>query len=142
MDTTDIELSQSVPEVQNALLGQTQAEEVGMRNYSPLLLDLEDYEEQTGFTFESYIEHLKAQSTKIYKEPIRKYLTKAIKAIVWNKTDGYCYHCKSRLNPFDDFHVDHLIPVSRGGTDDIKNLVPSCIACNLSKGSSMNADTR
>lgn len=105
-----------------------------MRKYSPLLLDLEDYEEQTGFTFESYIEHLKSQKANTHKEPVRKYITNAIKAIVWKKTDGYCYHCEARLNPFDNFHVDHLIAISQGGTDDIENLVPSCIACNLSKG--------
>lgn len=25
---------------------------------------------------------------------------------------------------------DHLVPLSRGGTNDIDNLVPSCVACN------------
>lgn len=29
--------------------------------------------------------------------------------------------------------VDHVLPVSRGGTDDPKNLVPACHACNASK---------
>jgi len=31
-------------------------------------------------------------------------------------------------------HVDHVIPRSRGGSDDIDNLVPACARCNLSKG--------
>jgi len=31
-------------------------------------------------------------------------------------------------------HVDHIIPLSRGGTDDPNNLVWACPTCNLSKG--------
>lgn len=29
---------------------------------------------------------------------------------------------------------DHVIPVSRGGSDDISNIVVSCLACNQDKG--------
>lgn len=42
-----------------------------------------------------------------------------------------CYYC-GRHGP--DGHVDHLIPLSRGGTDDLENLVWSCEPCNLGKG--------
>lgn len=59
---------------------------------------------------------------------------KNVRAEVWAKTDGHCWHCKKRLNPFSDFHVDHVMPRSMGGSDLIENLVPSCAACNLSKG--------
>lgn len=31
-------------------------------------------------------------------------------------------------------HIDHVIPRSRGGTDDMDNLAVSCAPCNLSKG--------
>ena len=38
-------------------------------------------------------------------------------------------------------HVDHIIPLARGGTDDLKNLQPLCAACNLRKKDVMsNAD--
>lgn len=30
--------------------------------------------------------------------------------------------------------VDHIIPKSKGGTDDAKNLVAACRSCNASKG--------
>ena len=30
-------------------------------------------------------------------------------------------------------HLDHVQPVSRGGVDEPRNLVPACAACNLSK---------
>lgn len=30
--------------------------------------------------------------------------------------------------------LDHVVPVSKGGTNDAENLVPSCRSCNSSKG--------
>lgn len=34
-------------------------------------------------------------------------------------------------------HVDHFIPLARGGTHTLDNLVPACAACNLSKGAKL-----
>lgn len=31
-------------------------------------------------------------------------------------------------------HIDHIIPLSKGGTGDWDNLAPACARCNLSKG--------
>lgn len=52
---------------------------------------------------------------------------------VWKKTDGHCHYCRKKLDPFTNFHMDHVIPRSRGGMDIIENLVPACSECNLSK---------
>ena len=35
--------------------------------------------------------------------------------------------------PFRELHVDHIMPVSKGGTNDIDNLWTLCSKCNLSK---------
>ena len=32
------------------------------------------------------------------------------------------------------WEVDHKIPLSRGGSENLRNLVPMCIPCNRSKG--------
>lgn len=40
-----------------------------------------------------------------------------------------CFYCGS----LEDIHLDHVIPISRGGNDSIGNLVPACKPCNLSK---------
>lgn len=42
-----------------------------------------------------------------------------------------CAYCNVRLGK--KYHVDHILAVSRGGTNDRKNLQITCITCNLSK---------
>ena len=45
--------------------------------------------------------------------------------------DGYsCQVCGADQN----LTVDHLIPISKGGTDDLDNLLTMCGRCNFSKG--------
>ena len=36
--------------------------------------------------------------------------------------------------------VDHILPQSRGGTDHIKNLRPSCVDCNHARGNGWHPD--
>ena len=44
--------------------------------------------------------------------------------------DGYtCAYCQRDANS-----VDHVVPRSHGGTDDLDNLVACCSSCNSSKG--------
>ncbi len=60
---------------------------------------------------------------------------------IYDKTHGYCWHCGKKVS-FSNYgrpgeigawEVDHSIPVSRGGTDHLNNLFPSCVECNRSK---------
>jgi 5-methylcytosine-specific restriction endonuclease McrA len=43
-----------------------------------------------------------------------------------------CRYC-GRKAPEVELHVDHVDPVSRGGSDDESNLVAACVDCNLGK---------
>lgn len=45
----------------------------------------------------------------------------------------YCGACGKNT----ELEVDHKIPVSRGGSDDISNLITSCIECNRGKSDSV-----
>jgi hypothetical protein len=62
------------------------------------------------------------------------------RAQVWDQTGGKCWYCRKQTNPFRDFHVDHAIPQSRGGSDEIENLRPSCQSCNLEKGAQTSCE--
>jgi len=42
----------------------------------------------------------------------------------------YCGACGSNV----ELEVDHIIPVSRGGTDEMSNLKTTCFDCNRGKG--------
>ncbi len=46
---------------------------------------------------------------------------------------GVCAYCESSFS--GSYHVDHMIPLSRGGCNDWTNLAITCGDCNRSKGS-------
>ena len=51
--------------------------------------------------------------------------------MIFNMTGGKCFYCGCTLD-FQNFHVDHVIPKAKGGTD-FKNIVPACPDCNMAK---------
>lgn len=54
----------------------------------------------------------------------------------WAKnTKKTCFWCgRKRLR---DYHVDHFVPLSRGGKHEIRNLVIACGPCNIRKSATM-----
>lgn len=44
-----------------------------------------------------------------------------------------CYYC--RISKATS--LDHVTPISKGGTNNINNLVPACISCNSKKGAKL-----
>jgi hypothetical protein len=56
-----------------------------------------------------------------------------LKREIFRRDDYTCQYCGHRGNVVT-LHVDHLVPASRGGTDDPSNLVTACWSCNLEKG--------
>ncbi|WP_156439104.1 MULTISPECIES: HNH endonuclease signature motif containing protein [Sphingomonadales] len=48
---------------------------------------------------------------------------------------GCCAYCREALS--SDFHVDHVTPLSRGGSNSADNIALACPPCNLSKGAKL-----
>jgi len=56
------------------------------------------------------------------------------------KRDNFtCQYC-GRSSPDVELHIDHKIPVSMGGSDDIENLITACAECNIGKSDSFVGD--
>ena len=80
------------------------------------------------------------QNTLASRSQSSRSMSNTIRSHVWDKSDGICHYCHGPLHPFRNFHVDHVHPVTFGGTSDLKNLVASCKTCNMSKGSKSYED--
>lgn len=62
----------------------------------------------------------------------RKALTKNVRFEVFKRDKFTCQYCGASA-PDVILEVDHIKPVSKGGTNDIMNLVTACKACNSGK---------
>ena len=62
---------------------------------------------------------------------LRQY--RSYKHTLFGVQEGKCNGCEV-LFPFRNMTIDHIVPRSRGGTDDPDNLQLLCAACNSTKG--------
>lgn len=58
----------------------------------------------------------------------RKRVSKKIVRTLYSIQNGCCAYCDRKLESYD---VEHIIPLSVGGTNNFDNLVLSCRECNL-----------
>jgi 5-methylcytosine-specific restriction endonuclease McrA len=52
---------------------------------------------------------------------------------IYDRDQGICHLCHEFVE-WDDFSIDHLIPISKGGPDTPANVATSHLRCNLSRG--------
>lgn len=52
-------------------------------------------------------------------------------ARIYKDQRGRCAYCRAKLN--HKFHVDHIKPLARGGTNWPRNLQVTCASCNHHK---------
>ena len=63
----------------------------------------------------------------------RHNLTSSVKREVWNRDGGKCVKCGSRNN----IEYDHIIPVSKGGSNTARNIELLCEKCNRKKSANI-----
>lgn len=61
--------------------------------------------------------------------PTRERMSDDLKMSVWRRDDGRCARCGSR----EKLEYDHIIPVSKGGSNTLRNIELLCEACNRAK---------
>lgn len=59
---------------------------------------------------------------------------------VWSKSAGVCGLCLSPIDPASSWHVDHIVPVSRGGSNLLANVQAAHAFCNISKGPRLRSE--
>lgn len=59
----------------------------------------------------------------------RRIYSQTTRELIYFEARGRCALCGKKL-AFEDMTLDHIIPLSKGGMDDISNLQCTCSACN------------
>lgn len=62
----------------------------------------------------------------------RKQFSSTDRAKIYSKNKGRCAIC-GRFVPYDSFTVDHIVPLAKGGTNELSNLQCACKVCNRIK---------
>jgi hypothetical protein len=60
----------------------------------------------------------------------REAIPERVRHEVWRRDRGSCVECGSRAR----LEFDHIIPVSRGGSNTVRNIELRCEPCNRRKG--------
>lgn len=62
-----------------------------------------------------------------------RYISSKIKISVWRRDRGKCVECGSR----EKLEYDHIIPVSKGGSNTERNVQLLCERCNRNKSATI-----
>ena len=53
--------------------------------------------------------------------------------VVYERDEGHCGICYRKVDPHD-FHLDHVVPLARGGEHSYDNIQLAHPRCNIRKG--------
>jgi 5-methylcytosine-specific restriction endonuclease McrA len=65
--------------------------------------------------------------------PNRKNISKNVRRILYQINDGHCHYCGREFGKDVWREIDHIVPVSKGGNNEIENMVVCCQNCNAKK---------
>lgn len=73
----------------------------------------------------------------------RRFRRQVTNTFLFARDDYQCQYCARRANelkPRESLTRDHLIPMSRGGTNEWSNVVTACSSCNTRKANRLPAE--
>ena len=102
------------------------------------------YEKQKEYSVEELIQHLQSvQSKQLLKESKsyqRKVMTDSLRYDIMKKDGFKCVLCGRTVKDGVKLHVDHIIPIAKGGKTEKNNLRTLCASCNFGKGDKYDAN--
>lgn len=75
-----------------------------------------------------HLDKIKAKAE--FEGNMRHPIPQDIQTVVWNRDGGKCVNCGSN----EKLEFDHIIPISKGGSNTARNIQLLCEPCNRSKG--------
>ncbi len=92
------------------------------------------YQDIYGDFGEKYLQVVVAEITNqpIQEKVYRKLFSKRIRIDVFKRDNYKCLICGTGKEK-TSLHIDHIIPISKRGTNNIENLQTLCAECNISK---------
>lgn len=88
---------------------------------------------QTGKDYYVYEFNAELLPNKKRHKRQRTHIPRGLRHEVFKRDNYTCVECGATKENGATLHVDHIIPVSRGGTDELCNLQTLCSDCNLNK---------
>lgn len=76
---------------------------------------------------------LQAMRERLDSRARREPLAQEVKLLVWQRDGGRCVQCGEQR----DLEFDHIIPISMGGANTVRNLQLLCERCNRRKGATL-----
>jgi hypothetical protein len=62
------------------------------------------------------------------------YVSTTMRLQIFKRANGFCEYCKCPADfTTDFFSIEHIVPRSKGGSDELSNLAFACMGCNIFK---------
>jgi 5-methylcytosine-specific restriction endonuclease McrA len=117
---------------------------LSVRRWRKMRPSIECYYEMPGWK-NSYFDSVIAKAEKGYAKKLAYYKTlderrpsplqwAEIRSRIFKRDNFTCVYCGQRGG---NLHCDHVIPISRDGSNADDNLATSCEPCNMSKGTKL-----
>lgn len=71
----------------------------------------------------------------------RRYISYKRKTIIYKRDGGRCRYCRKKVKR-NNFHADHINPVSYHGNDYVFNLCTACVTCNRRRSNNIKIQPR
>ena len=72
----------------------------------------------------------------------RTHIPRGMRHEVFKRDDYRCVECGATKSDGATLHVDHIVPVAKGGTDELSNLQTLCSDCNLNKNDMLQGEAK